>query len=152
FYSVGDLMQGAVESLEQMAKSGNLVTGIPTGYLELDTMTAGFQPSNLVIIAGRPSMGKTTLVLNIAEHVAIDKKIPVVFFSLEMSNQELALRLLCSKALLNMSEIRRGYLARKNWPLITTAASEIAEAPLYFDFTTSPTILELRSASRRYAH
>ncbi len=152
FFSAGDLMQGAVESLEQMAKSGNMITGIPTGYVELDAMTSGFQPSNLIIVAGRPSMGKTTLVLNMAEHASIDKKIPVVFFSLEMSSQELSLRLLCSKAMLNMGEIRRGYMARKNWPRITTTASEIAEAPLYFDFTTSPTILELRSAARRYAH
>ncbi len=152
FYSAGDLMQGAVESLEQMAKSGNMVTGVPTGYVELDAMTSGFQPSNLIIVAGRPSMGKTTIVLNMCEYMAVDKKIPCVFFSLEMSNQELALRLLCSKAMLNMGEIRRGYMARKNWPRITNAASEIAEAPLYFDFTTSPTILELRSASRRYAH
>lgn len=152
FFSVGELMQGAVESIEQMAKSGNMVTGVPTGYIELDTMTSGFQPANLIIVAGRPSMGKTTLVMNMAEHATIDKKIPVVFFSLEMASHELALRLLCSKALLNMGEIRRGYMARKNWPRITTAASEIAEAPLYFDFTTSPTILELRSSARRYAH
>jgi len=152
FYGVAELMQGAVETLEQMAKSGNIVTGVPTGYLEMDTMTAVMQPANLIIVAGRPSMGKTSFVLNICEHAAVDKKIPCVFFSLEMSSQELSLRLLCSKALLNMGEIRRGYMARKNWPRITTAASEIAEAPLYFDFTTSPTILELRSAARRYAH
>ncbi len=152
FYSAGDLMQGAVEALEQLANSGKMVTGVPTGYLELDTLTAGFQVSNIVIVAVRPSMGKTSLVLNIAEHAAIDKKIPVVFFSLEMSHQELALRLLSSRALLNLGEVRRGYLARKNWPRITTTASEIAEAPLYFDFSTSPTILEIRSAARRYAH
>jgi replicative DNA helicase len=90
--------------------------------------------------------------MNMAEHVAVDKKIPVVFFSLEMSNQELSLRLLCSRALLNMGEVRRGYLARKNWPRITSTASEIADAPLIFDFATSPTILELRSAARHYAH
>jgi replicative DNA helicase len=90
--------------------------------------------------------------MNMAEHASIEKKIPVVFFSLEMSAQELALRLLCSRARINMGEIRRGYMARKNWPHITSAASEIAEAPLYFDFTTSPSILELRSAARRYAH
>lgn len=152
YYSAGDLMQGAVETLEQLAKSGKMVTGVPTGYLELDRMTAGFQTANLVIVAGRPSMGKTSLVLNMAEHMAVDNKIPVLFFSLEMSHQEMALRLLCSRALLNVGEIRRGYLARKNWPRITTAASEIAEAPLFFDFTTSPSILEIRSAARRYAH
>lgn len=151
FFSVGELMQTAVDSLEHMAKEGKMITGVPTGFSVLDTMTAGFQPTNLIIVAGRPSMGKTTVVMNMAEHAAIEKKIPVVFFSLEMSNQELALRLLCSRALLNMADIRRGYLARKNWPRITTAASEIAESPLFFDFTTSPTILELRSAARRYA-
>jgi replicative DNA helicase len=151
-YNAGELMQGAVETLEQMAKSGNIVTGVPTGYIDLDSMTSGFQPANLIIVAGRPSMGKTSLVLNMAEHVAVDKKMPVVFFSLEMSHQELALRLLCSRATLNMGEVRRGYLARKNWPRITSTASEIADAPLIFDFATSPTILELRSAARHYAH
>jgi replicative DNA helicase len=84
--------------------------------------------------------------------MAVEKKAPVVFFSLEMSHQELALRLLCSRAMLSLGEVRRGYLARKNWPRITSAASEIAEAPLYFDFTTSPTMLEIRSSARRYAH
>ena len=152
FMSAGDLMQGAVESLEQMAESGKMVTGVPTGYIELDNMTAGLQPTNLIIVAGRPSMGKTTIVMNMAETIAVDHKIPVVFFSLEMSHQELALRLLCSRALLNMGEVRRGYLARKNWPRITSTASAIAEAPLFFDFSTSPTVLEIRSASRRYAH
>ncbi len=152
FYSAGELMQGAVETLENMAKSGHIVTGVPSGYTDLDNMTAGFQPANLIIVAGRPSMGKTSLVMNVAEHVAIEKKMPVVFFSLEMSHQEIALRLLCSRALLNMGEVRRGYLARKNWPRITSVASEIAEAPLFFDFNTSPTVLEIRSAARRYAH
>ncbi len=152
FMSAGDLMQGAVESLEQMAESGKMVTGVPTGYIELDNMMSGLQPTNLIIVAGRPSMGKTTIVMNMAEYIAVDQKIPVVFFSLEMSHQELALRLLCSRALLNMGEVRRGYMARKNWPRITTTASAIAEAPLYFDFSTSPTVLEIRSASRRYAH
>lgn len=152
FYSAGDLMQGAVETLEQMANSGKMVTGVETGYIELDAMTSGFQPANLIIVAGRPSMGKTTLVLNMAEHMAIEKNTPVVFFSLEMSHQELALRLLCSRAMLSLGEVRRGYLARKNWPRITSSASEIAEAPLYFDFATSPTMLEIRSSARRYAH
>lgn len=151
-YTAGDLMQNAVESLENMANDGKMVTGVPTGYIDLDAMMSGLQPANLIIVAGRPSMGKTSLVMNMAEYVAIEAKTPVVFFSLEMSHQELALRLLCSRALLDMGEVRRGYLARKNWARITTTASEIAEAPLYFDFSTSPTVLEIRSASRRYAH
>lgn len=150
--TANELMQGAVESLEKVAKSGRLVTGIPSGFIELDNKTSGFHPSNLVIVAGRPSMGKTSLVLNMAEYAAVDHKTPIVFFSLEMSNQELALRLLCSRAHLGIGEIRRGYLAKANWPRITTAASEIAESPLCFDFSTSPTLTEIRSASRRYAH
>jgi replicative DNA helicase len=88
----------------------------------------------------------------LAEYAAVDKKLPVLFFSLEMSAQEMGLRLLCSRARLNVRDIRRGYLARKNWPRITSVASEVAEAPLYFDFATSPTVLEVRGAARRRAH
>jgi len=146
------LMHEAVELLEKMVQSGLMVTGVPTGYSELDNMTSGFQPANLIIVAGRPSMGKTALCLNMAEHVAVEKKLPVLFFSLEMSGQEMGLRLLCSRARLNVRDIRRGYLARKNWPRITSTASEIAEAPLFFDFATSPTVLEVRATARRKAH
>ena len=145
-------MHEAVEILEKMVQSGQMVTGVPTGYTELDNLTSGLQPANLIIVAGRPSMGKTALCLNIAEYAAVEKKIPVLFFSLEMSAQEMALRLLCSRAHLNVRDIRRGYLARKNWSRITSTASEIAEAPLFFDFATSPTVLELRAAARRRAH
>ena len=151
-YTAGELMHGAVETLEQLAKSGRMITGVPTGYTELDMMTAGFHPGQLIIIAARPGMGKTALVLNMAEHMAVDNNIPVVFFSLEMSHQELALRLLCSRAKLNMRELRKGYMARDNWPRITTTASQIGEAPLHLDFSTSPTIMEIRSAARRYTH
>lgn len=150
--TAGELMTGAVNALEEMGKSGQVVTGVATGFTDLDTMTRGFQPSNMVIVAARPSMGKTALVMNIAEHVAVENKLPVVFFSLEMSHQELALRLLCSRARLDMGSIRRGYLARQSWPQITSTAAEIADAPLIFDFATSPTIHEVRSAARRYAH
>ncbi len=150
--TASELMQGAVNTLEEMDKSGKIVTGVATGFVDLDAMTRGFQPANMVIVAARPSMGKTALVMNIAEYVAVDEKQPVVFFSLEMSHQELALRLLCSRARLDMGSIRRGYLARQSWPRITSTAAEIAEAPLIFDFATSPTIHEVRSASRRYAH
>jgi replicative DNA helicase len=115
-------------------------------------MTAGLQPSNLIIIAGRPSMGKTAICLNIAEHVAIKEKRPVVFFSLEMSDQEMGLRLLCSQARINLRSVREGFLARKSWPTITNVASQIAAAPLYFDFATSPSVLDIRSAARRWAY
>jgi replicative DNA helicase len=115
-------------------------------------MTSGFHPGQLIIIAARPGMGKTALVLNMAERMSVDHHVPVVFFSLEMSHQELALRLLCSRARLNLKDLKRGYMARDNWPAITTNASQIGESPLYFDFSTSPTVMEIRSAARRYAH
>lgn len=150
--SAGTLMQTAVSTLEKMAESSKLMTGVATGYVELDKMTSGLQPSNLVIIAGRPSMGKTAFCLNIAEHVAIKEKRPVVFFSLEMSEQEIGLRLLCSQARINVRSVREGFLSRKSWPTITNVASQIASAPLYFDFSTSPSILDIRSSARRWAH
>ena len=146
------LMQGAISTLEKMAESSKLVTGVATGFSELDKMTSGLQAANLVIIAGRPSMGKTAFCLNIAEHVALKEKRPVVFFSLEMSEQEIGLRLLSSQARINLRSVREGFLSRKSWPNITNVASQIAGAPLYFDFSTSPSILDIRSSARRWAH
>jgi replicative DNA helicase len=146
------LMQSAIATLEKMAENNKFITGTPTGFKEFDKLTAGLQPSNLIIIAGRPSMGKTAICLNIAEHVAIKEKRPVVFFSLEMSDQEMGLRLLCSQARINLRSVRDGFLARKSWPTITNVASQIASAPLYFDFATSPSILDVRSSARRWAH
>lgn len=146
------LMQTAVSALEKLAESNKFITGVPTGFKELDKLTSGLQPANMVIVAGRPSMGKTAICLNIAEHVAIKEKMPVVFFSLEMSEQEVGLRLLCSQAKINVRNVREGFLARKSWPTITNVASQIAQAPLYFDFSTSPSILDIRASSRRWAH
>jgi replicative DNA helicase len=146
------LMQTALATLESLAENNRLVTGVPTGFLDLDKLTSGLQPANLVIVAGRPSMGKTALCLNMAAHVALREKRPVLFFSLEMSEQEMGLRLLCSEARVNVREIRDGILAKKAWPACSFTASKIAESPLYFDFSTSPTALEVRGAARRWAH
>jgi replicative DNA helicase len=150
--SSANLMQTAVTALEKMAESNKFITGVPTGFKELDKLTSGLQPANMIVIAGRPSMGKTTICLNMAEHVAIKEKMPVVFFSLEMSEQEVGLRLLCSQARINIRNVREGFLARKSWPTITNVASQIAQAPLYFDFSTSPSILDIRASARRWAH
>ncbi|MBI4395820.1 MAG: replicative DNA helicase [Elusimicrobia bacterium] len=150
--AASQLMQNAISALEKLAESNKYITGLPTGFKELDKLTSGLQPSNLIIVAGRPSMGKTSICLNIAEHVAIKEKRPVVFFSLEMSDQEIGLKILCSQAKINLRNVREGFLARKSWPTITNVASQIASAPLFFDFTTSPSVLDIRSASRRWAH
>ncbi len=146
------IMQGAIAALENLVESNKFVTGVATGFKEFDRLTRGLQASNLIIVAGRPSMGKTAFCLNIAEHVAIKEKRPVVFFSLEMSDQEIGLRLLCSQANLNLRSVREGFLARKSWPTITNVASQIAGAPLYFDFSTSPSVLDVRASARRWAH
>ncbi len=146
------IMQGAIAALENLVESNKFVTGVATGFKEFDRLTRGLQASNLIIVAGRPSMGKTAFCLNIAEHVAIKEKRPVVFFSLEMSDQEIGLRLLCSQANLNLRSVREGFLARKSWPTITNVASQIASAPLYFDFSTSPSVLDVRASARRWAH
>jgi replicative DNA helicase len=149
---VSTLMQQAISTLEKLAENSKFVTGVPTGFKEFDKLTAGLQPANLIIVAGRPSMGKTTICLNMAEHIAIKEKRPVVFFSLEMSDQEMGMRLLCSQARINLRNVREGFLARKSWPTITNVASEIANSPLYFDFATSPSIMDIRSSARRWAY
>jgi replicative DNA helicase len=149
---VSTLMHSALSTLERLNESSKYVTGIATGFREFDSLTSGLQPANLIIVAGRPGMGKTSFCLNVAEHVALHEKKCVVFFSLEMSDQEMGLRLLCSRAKINIRNVRKGFLSRAGWPGITSLAHEIADAPLYFDFSTSPSILDIRSSSRRWAY
>jgi replicative DNA helicase len=135
--------------IEVLYERKEMVTGVPTGYIELDRMTAGLQPSDLIIVAGRPSMGKTSFCLNIAEHVAIDKGIGVAVFSLEMSKEQLVLRLLCSQGRVDLSKVRTGYLAQKDFPRLAEAAGRIHDAPIYVDDTPALTALELRAKARR---
>ncbi len=151
FVSVSELVHDVIETVEKLYQRKAHVTGVPTGFSEIDTMTAGFQPSNLIIIAGRPSMGKTSLALNIAEHVAIHEKKPVAIFSLEMSREELMLRLLCSQSRVDSHKVRRGYLEKRYWNTLTSAASQIAQAPIYIDDSSALSVLEMRARARRLA-
>jgi replicative DNA helicase len=151
FVPVADLVHDVIETVEKLYQRKSHVTGVSTGFTEMDTMTSGLQPANLVIIAGRPSMGKTSFAMNIAEHVAIHDKKPVAIFSLEMSREELMLRLLCSQARVDMHKVRRGYLEKKYWNTLTAAASQIAESPIYLDDTSSLSVLEMRARARRLA-
>ena len=151
FTVVGDLVNSVIETVEKLYQRKSHVTGVATGFSELDTMTAGFQPANLIIIAGRPSMGKTSFAMNIAEHVAIHDKKPVAVFSLEMSREELMLRMLCTQARADMQKVRRGYLEKKYWSTLTASASRIAQAPIYIDDTSSISVLEMRARCRRLA-
>ncbi len=127
---------------------GSILTGEPTGYFALDELTCGFQPSELIIIAGRPSMGKTALGLNIAEHMALVEGRPVLFFSLEMSCQQVAQRILCSRARVDSQKLRRGRLDGRDFERLQHVAGEIRDKPLLVDDTSSLTILELRARAR----
>jgi replicative DNA helicase len=125
------------------------VTGVPTGFTKLDEMTSGLQPSDLIILAGRPSMGKTALALSIAQYAAIEKRETVAIFSLEMSKEQLVLRMLCSEARVDAHKLRSGFLGRADWPKLTSAAGRLAEAPIYIDDSPAMTVLEMRAKARR---
>ena len=139
----------AIESIEQLYDRKGGITGISTGFAELDRMTDGLHDSEMIVIAARPSMGKTALAMNIAEHVAIQSKLPVAVFSLEMSSQQLVQRLLCSRARVNLQKVRDGFLGERDFPSLTTAASKLAEAEMFIDDTPGLSILELRAKARR---
>jgi replicative DNA helicase len=149
FYSIREIVKESFTTIEKLFKKKELVTGVPSGFKELDRMTAGFQPSDLVIIAGRPSMGKTAFCLDIAEYAAIDNKIPVAIFSLEMSKEQLVIRMLCSQAHVEGTRLRTGYLHESDWPKLTIAAGNLSEAPIYIDDTAALSALELRAKARR---
>src|ERR1700739_2134197 len=147
--SMKDQVMEAIESIEKLYERKGGITGISTGFVEFDRMTSGMHPSEMIVIAARPSMGKTALAMNIAEHVAINEKLPVGVFSLEMSSQQLVQRLLCSRARVNLQKVRYGFLGERDFPSLTAAASKLAEAKIFIDDTASLTILELRAKARR---
>jgi replicative DNA helicase len=122
---------------------------VATGYRKLDKITAGFQPSNLIILAARPGMGKTSLALNIAAHVGIRESLPVAIFSIEMSRDEVTQRLMCSEGKVDSSRLRTGKLAPDEWPKLTAACSTLQEAPIYVDDTAGITALEIKAKARR---
>jgi len=147
--SMKDQVMEAIESIEKLYERKGGITGISTGFIEFDRMTSGMHPSEMIVIAARPSMGKTALAMNIAEHVAINEKLPVGVFSLEMSSQQLVQRLLCSRARVNLQKVRDGFLGERDFPSLTAAASKLAEAKIFIDDTASLSILELRAKARR---
>src|SRR5437667_5161671 len=142
-------VMGALESIEKLYERRGGITGLSTGFTEFDRMTSGLHPAEMVVIAARPSMGKTALAMNICEHVAIGQKLPVAVFSLEMSSQQLVQRMLCSRARVNLQRVRDGFLAERDFPSLTAAASKLAEARIFIDDAASLSILELRAKARR---
>src|SRR6266498_1406215 len=147
--SMKDQVMEAIEAIEKLYERKGGITGISTGFVEFDRMTSGLHPSEMIVIAARPSMGKTALAMNIAEHVAITEMLPVGVFSLEMSSQQLVQRLLCSRARVNLQKVRDGFLGERDFPSLTAAASKLAEAKIFIDDSASLTILELRAKARR---
>ncbi|PIR19936.1 MAG: replicative DNA helicase [Deltaproteobacteria bacterium CG11_big_fil_rev_8_21_14_0_20_47_16] len=149
FAHVKDIVKDSFKMIEQLYEKKDAVTGVPTGFEEFDNMTSGLQPSDLVIIAGRPSMGKTALALNMAGHAAIHAGFRVAVFSLEMSKEQLVQRLLCSEARVDASRLRVGFLHESDWPKLTKAAGLLSEAPIYIDDAAAQTVLEMRAKCRR---
>jgi replicative DNA helicase len=147
--SMKDQVMEAIESIEKLYERKGGITGISSGFIEFDRMTSGLHPSEMIVIAARPSMGKTALAMNIAEHVAINEGLPVGVFSLEMSSQQLVQRLLCSRARVNLQKVRDGFLAERDFPSLTAAASKLAEAKIFIDDSAGLSILELRAKARR---
>jgi replicative DNA helicase len=152
FVRMAHLVHDTYEKIERLHQQRHAVTGVPTGFADLDRLTAGLQPSDLVIVAGRPSMGKTALCLNIAAHAALDADVGVGIFSLEMSREQLALRMLCSEARANLQHVRTGHLSDRDFPRIAMAGARLAEAPIYIDDTPAISALELRAKARRLKH
>ena len=147
--SMKDHAMQAIETIEKLYERKGSITGISTGFVEFDRMTSGLHPSEMVVIAARPSMGKTALAMNIAEYVAINEKLAVGVFSLEMSSQQLVQRMLCSRARVNLQRVRDGFLGERDFPSLTAAASKLAEARMFIDDSASLSILELRAKARR---
>jgi replicative DNA helicase len=146
---VKELVRENFERLERIFSEGRRITGLATGYAGLDNETAGLQPSELIILAARPSMGKTALALNIAENVALRHREPVAVFSLEMSKESLLLRLLASEARVDAHKFRTGHMTKEDWGKITGSLAGLAEAPLWIDDSASSTVLEMGAKARR---
>lgn len=149
FVSLKSILIETFERIEKIYESKGGVTGLPTGFTDLDRMTAGLQPSDLIILAARPSMGKTTFALNIARHAAVELKIPVVIFSLEMSKEQLALKLLCSEAGVDNQRIRTGTLLDSDWPRLSHALGRLSDSTMFIDDTAGVSALDIRARARR---
>jgi len=144
-----EIVKDSIETIDRLYQNKAHVTGIPTGYVDFDIKTAGLQASDLIIIAGRPSMGKSAFALGIAEYAGVIEKVPTAVFSLEMSKEQLVQRMLCSHARVDAHKVRTGYLATSDWPRLTAAAGKLSEAPIFIDDTPAISVMELRAKARR---
>ncbi len=149
FFKMNDIIAQAFQNVEQLAERQELITGVPSGYDDFDRQTAGLQPADLIIVAGRPSMGKTAFAMNVAQNAAMLAKVPTAVFSLEMSKEQLAMRLLCSVGRVDSNRIRTGRLKDSDWPKLIRATGMLSETPLFIDDTPAISVLEMRAKTRR---
>jgi len=149
FYPLSKIILGNIETLEEKQGNRSLVTGVATGFTHIDNLTSGLQRSDLIILAARPSMGKTALALNIARNAAVDANIPVAVFSLEMSKEQLSLRMLCAEARIDSSRLRGGFFSMEDWHRLTDAAGILSESPIFIDDSPSLSAMDIRAKARR---
>jgi replicative DNA helicase len=149
FRLLSEILHDEVDRLEKLSTGESELTGTPSGFRDIDAITGGFQPGNLIVIAARPAMGKSALVANIAENVAVKREMPVAFFSLEMSEVELAQRFIACRARISGDKLRKGQVSQKDWPKVVRACNELEQAPLWFDDSSDLGLLDLRAKARR---
>jgi len=150
FDSLKVLIKDSFSMIESLYDRKEAITGLPSGFPELDELTTGFQPGDLIVIGGRPGMGKTSFALNVAQYVGVEHKEPVAVFSLEMSKKQLALRMLCSEAMVDSNLVRKGIINKKNdWHKLTSAAGKLSEAPIFIDDSSGTSALDIRAKARR---
>ena len=149
FYPLREILKGSFLTIEKLYERRELITGTPSGFQDLDALTSGFQNSDLIIIAGRPSMGKTSFALNIARNAAVEKNIPVAIFSLEMAKEQIGIRMLCSEGKIDAHKLRGGFLSEGDWPRLTRAAGTLSEAPIFIDDSAGINVLEMKAKARR---
>jgi replicative DNA helicase len=149
YFSMNEVIKDSITAIEKLFHRGDNYTGIPSGFKELDDLTSGFQKSEFIVVAARPSVGKTAFALNIAQNVAINQKLNAVVFSLEMSKEALVQRMLCSEARIDSQRLRKGLLRTEEWGPLTTAAGKLSEANIFIDETPGITDMQLRAKARR---
>jgi replicative DNA helicase len=149
YHSLRDVLTGTLEAIERLHEDHREITGVPTGFPDLDRLTSGLQPANLVIVAARPAVGKSTLGLDVARHAAVKAGVPTVVFSLEMSKTELVQRLMCAECTVDMQRLRTGRMEESDWTRLTRSLGKLADAPLFIDDSPGTTMMEIRAKCRR---
>ncbi len=149
FLSMREIVKSSFKTIESLYEKKEHITGVPSGFADIDELTSGFQPADLIIIAGRPSMGKTAFCLNIAQYASMKKEMTVALFSLEMAKEQLVMRMLCSEARIDAHRLRSGFLGQTDWPKLSTAAGRLADSSIYIDDTPAINSMEMRAKTRR---